>query len=356
MAPTDGVDYPGMLPPPPGVTPNFTNPDSMAWRLIVASVLCPVFATLFCLLRFYTARFVVRKTFRDDWLLAVSLIFAIALSAVDIAQTQHGMCIHMWDVTPARFQRVIIVGMPASVFYNLATLFVKASILSFYLRFAAANRPFQIAAYILLFVIVGYSLNAAFSFLYLCTPMRSLWDSSVPGNCVDLNSAYLVSSVLNVATDVVILLLPIWLLWRLRVQWQQKMAVALALMPGGFVCAVSILRLASIPGGANDPDTTWLYCTNNIWCLVEIYVGIICACLPCLKSFAKHHFPGVFDISLDPPSNQAINFSILTKIPVRVRQWTTDRETESLRSEAVDTVPHNKKSGFSSSTSHGSNS
>lgn len=66
MAPTDGVDYPGMLPPPPGVTPNFTNPDSMAWRLIVASVLCPVFATLFCLLRFYTARFVVRKIFRDD--------------------------------------------------------------------------------------------------------------------------------------------------------------------------------------------------------------------------------------------------------------------------------------------------
>ena len=60
-------------------------------------------------------------------------------------------------------------------------------------------------------------------------------------------------------------------------------------------------------------------------------------------------------MSLDRPSNQAINFSILTKIPVRVRQWTTDRETESLRSEAVDTAPHNK-SGFSSSTSHGSNS
>jgi len=202
--------------------------------------------------------------------------------------------------------------MPASVFYNLATLFVKASILSFYLRFAAANRPFQIAAYIVLFVIVGYSLNAAFSFLYLCTPMRSLWDSSVPGTCVDLNSAYLVSSVLNVATDVVILLLPIWLLWQLRMRWQQKFAVALALMPGGLyvgflplpppfylkspsemclepglsyttakltwsivsVCAVSILRLASIPEGANDPDTTWLYCTNNIWWYVPLFLAV----------------------------------------------------------------------------------
>lgn len=66
MAATDEVDYPGMLPPPPGVIPNFTNPDSMAWRLIVASVLCPVFAILLCLLRLYTARFIVRKIYRDD--------------------------------------------------------------------------------------------------------------------------------------------------------------------------------------------------------------------------------------------------------------------------------------------------
>ncbi len=125
------------------------------------------------------------------------------------------------------------VGIPASVFYNLSTLFIKASILSFYLRFAAANRPFQITVYVVLFVIVGYSLNAGFSFLYLCTPIRRLWDASVDGTCVDLYSAYLVSSVLNAVTDVVILLLPIWLLWPLRVRLKQKILVGLALMPGG---------------------------------------------------------------------------------------------------------------------------
>ncbi len=214
----------------------------------------------------------------------------------------------MWDVAPANFQHVIIVrkdnqpglgtrhsnisqvGIPASVFYNLSTLFVKASILSFYLRFAAVNRPFRIVVYILLFVIVGYSLNAGFSFLYLCTPMDSLWDPSIQGTCVDLYAAFLVSSVLNAVTDIVILLLPLWLLWPLRVRLGQKIAVALALMAGGLyallspfyavlfvglmtaslteypsVCFVSFFRLASIPAGANDPDTTWVYCTNNIW-------------------------------------------------------------------------------------------
>ncbi len=80
---------------------------------------------------------------------------------------------------------------------------------------------------------MGYSLNAGFSFLYLCTPIAKLWDLGVEGTCVDLYSAYLVSSVLNAVTDVVLLALPVWLLVPLRVKFKHKMLVALALMPGG---------------------------------------------------------------------------------------------------------------------------
>jgi hypothetical protein len=29
--------------------------------------------------------------------------------------------------------------------------------------------------------------------------------------------------------------------------------------------------------------------------MIEIYTGIICACLPILKAFCKHHFPKVFE-------------------------------------------------------------
>ena len=123
--------------------------------------------------------------------------------------------------------------MPASIFYNLSTLFAKASILLFYLRFASANRPFRIAVYVLLFIITGYSLNAGFNFLYLCQPIRRLWDMTAQGSCVDIYMTYLVSSILNAATDVVILLLPVWLLYPLRVKLPQKILVGLALMPGG---------------------------------------------------------------------------------------------------------------------------
>ncbi|KAK3358448.1 hypothetical protein B0T24DRAFT_130275 [Lasiosphaeria ovina] len=302
---TTQPDYPGMLPPPPGVTPNITDPESIGWKLVVAGVVCPVIALVFWTLRVYTARRILRKFHLDDWLITASLILAIGLSIVDISQTKYGMGVHMWEVTPSDFQHSIIVGLPASIFYNLSTLCVKASILFFYLRFAAANQAFRVTVYALLFVVAGYSLNAAFSFLYLCTPIHKLWDLATPGSCVDLYSAFLASAAINAATDVAILLLPSWLLWPLRLHWRHKVAVSLVMMTGGFVCAVSFFRLASIPLGKDNMDTTWQYCINNIWCLVELYVGIVCACLPCLKPFVKEHFPSIFSASPDSDGNNS---------------------------------------------------
>ena len=66
MSSTVEPSYPGMMPPPAGVTPNLVNPESVGWKLVLASVLCPVFAILFWLLRLYTSRFIVRKFWVDD--------------------------------------------------------------------------------------------------------------------------------------------------------------------------------------------------------------------------------------------------------------------------------------------------
>jgi len=100
-------------------------------------------------------------------------------------------------------------------------------------RFASANRPFRIAVYALITVVALYSLNAGFNFLYLCSPVRRLWDFSVPGTCVDIYTTFLASSIINAITDVIILLLPIWLLYPLRWRLARKLAVGAALIPGG---------------------------------------------------------------------------------------------------------------------------
>lgn len=85
-----------------------------------------------------------------------------------------------------------------------------------------------------MFVAVGYSLAGALAFAYSCVPMEKYWDSSVEGECVNVSASLLARCILNVVTDVCILLLPIWLLWRLRLgSVLRKAAVSLVLMAGG---------------------------------------------------------------------------------------------------------------------------
>ena len=112
--------------------------------------------------------------------------------------------------------------------YNLATLLTKVSILFWYPRFPS-EMSFKITVYFVMFVTAGYSLAQAFSFLYLCHPIDGYWDSSVDATCINMYLAFAVSTGMNVGADVTILLLPIWLLWPLRIDTRQKIAATLTL-------------------------------------------------------------------------------------------------------------------------------
>lgn len=121
--------------------------------------------------------------------------------------------------------------MSSSVTYNVATLFIKSSILTFYLRFTT-SRVLRAVIYVVMAIAIGYSLTGAFGFLYLCQPIQAYWGGS-PGTCLDIDTWFLACSALNVFTDVLILLLPIWILRPLKMGFIQKAAVTCILMAGG---------------------------------------------------------------------------------------------------------------------------
>lgn len=54
------------VPPPPGVTPNFENPESISYRLVIVAVVFPLLALCFLIPRLYSATFIIRKWHHDD--------------------------------------------------------------------------------------------------------------------------------------------------------------------------------------------------------------------------------------------------------------------------------------------------
>ncbi|KAH6668388.1 hypothetical protein B0J14DRAFT_600636 [Halenospora varia] len=302
------TDMIGAYPPPPGMTPNFAHPDYIGYRVVIVAIVFPVLTLGFLLVRLYVKGFLIRQFHLDDYSIVCGFVLAVAFSTFQITQTSRGLGVHIWDVPFQKFKKYLSIGsIVGATTYNLGTLFIKVSILLFYLRLTQSRR-IRTVTYIVMFISVGYCLIGAFALVYTCKPIRKYWDFSTPGTCINSGVLFLCGAALNVATDVVMLLLPIWLLWPLRLPAREKIGVTIILMMGSFVCVVSITRLAAIPPSLNDMDLTWTYATNITWCISEVYVGIICACLPSLKTFAKHHFPDLF-------SDQEFSGAILSGEP-----------------------------------------
>lgn len=127
---------------------------------------------------------------------------------------------------------VQIGGIAGPIFYNIATLFTKASLSFFYLRLSP-SRIFSGVVYTTLAITIIYCLLAAFAFSFLCQPIQRYWDFSAPGSCVNINAFGVTMAAVNAATDVMLLVLPILIIWPLQsLSVWKRISLAFILMAG----------------------------------------------------------------------------------------------------------------------------
>jgi hypothetical protein len=111
-------------------------------------------------------------------------------------------------------------------------MFVKLSLLLFYLQISPAT-AFRMAVIGLVVVVIGYSLASAFVVVFSCYPVSKSWDITIIGGyCVNLPVFYIANLSLNSVTDFAVLILPIPMLWNVRMPFRQKVAVTAIFMTG----------------------------------------------------------------------------------------------------------------------------
>jgi hypothetical protein len=164
-------------------------------------------------------------------------------------------------------------------------MFSKVSILVLFLR-SLPQTP-KIAIYATIAVVVLYSLIGSFYWLFACRPLEKFWDPSISrGSCIEWSKINIFSGVMNTATDIIILVLPIFMLRKVRLPKWERIGLVLMMMTGGLyaptrvrlevecadvrdsVLVISIIRLKTTVDMAPDPDITWEYVRNGIWWLV----------------------------------------------------------------------------------------
>lgn len=77
--------------------------------------------------------------------------------------------------------------------------------------------------------------------ILICRPITSYWDEKIENRqCLNQGIIFISISFLNVATDSIILVVPILLAWSLNLSWRKKAKIAAILSAGGCAVATTI--------------------------------------------------------------------------------------------------------------------
>ncbi|KAG4418995.1 hypothetical protein IFR04_007856 [Cadophora malorum] len=240
---------------------------------------------------FLLARFVSRITSKqlgkDDWAALAAFLFTMNCNSVTLAAFPHGWGRHKKNLLPRQIQICLILHWVFQITYKMAVAMNKASILLLYLRIMP-QRLYRIAIFTLLTVVALFAVATTIAGVFQCIPVDKAWNKKKPGHCYNLVEAWYTNAVFSIVTDFLILMLPMHMVYKLQRDRREKFLLYAVFGLGFFVTFTSIMRFFALKS-AKNPDTTYDI-TSGFWSVIEINVGVICVCLPPLRSLLSRQF------------------------------------------------------------------
>ncbi|KAL1867036.1 hypothetical protein Plec18167_008827 [Paecilomyces lecythidis] len=259
-------------------------------RALACSLIFTSLATCVVAARIYTRRKIMRKIEPNDWMVMIALLFSYLFLGFFIGETVYGMGVHEAQIPPSTLKMQMQNFWITVPMYNTAVICAKASILMQYFR-VFPTRGMRIACWVMITVLAIYGTWAVLSGYLNCIPVAKFWDPTIPGYCLDMEALWFSNASMHIATDIVILVMPLPALRSLDLPQRQKLALMGIFAVGGFVCVTSIFRLLSLKVIAQSSDPTYDNVGAATWSAIECNVGIICACLPTLRPLISRVLP-----------------------------------------------------------------
>ncbi|KAL8715438.1 MAG: hypothetical protein Q9220_000772 [cf. Caloplaca sp. 1 TL-2023] len=172
--------------------------------------------------------------------------------------------------------------------YSIAIPLPRLVLLLFYLRIFP-NPSFKIAVYAVGSFIIAWCPAVFFTALFQCNPVAFAWDKSIAGGtCINVLAFFRYIAVPIVVSDMALLLLPLPMIWRLRITLRQKLALLGVFFLGSFGLVASIIRMVIFFQRNAFVDATWTSVSLLIWTTFEVDAVLIATSLPPLRPLFLH--------------------------------------------------------------------
>ncbi|KAH9873234.1 hypothetical protein J1614_005632 [Plenodomus biglobosus] len=195
-----------------------------------------------------------------------------------------------------------------SVIYNPILALIKASFLLTLIKLRSQNKWINCCLWTTLMLNGCFAIAAPLACILQCDPIHKYWDSSVPGKCADAGAYTVSTSSIVLATDVLILLMPSWILHDLKMPLGRKLMVIAFLSFGVAVTIVGAVRTSVLVKvfvlEEVEPDPTYSvsYTLSNL----ESGLAIIGTCGPTIKCILSCCFPSLR--AAEQSSNRNYNY------------------------------------------------
>ncbi|KAI0468006.1 hypothetical protein F4859DRAFT_492379 [Xylaria cf. heliscus] len=269
---------------PAGVESKFGDPRHVDAGILFFSTAVIAVSTFFVATRIYVRLHLVKSMSIPDYLtiIAYGLLIGFVYCYYKLA-IGTGFYVHQWDISLREYSRFLYYYHLGVNLYIVIVPLVKAAILLDWIKIfvPAGTRP---AFFWVCYVVMG--INTAFYIASLalanavCRPLQHFWDPLVEGHCGNGRIADVISAVFNSAADIIILILPQTIIWKLHMAPEKKFGIAAIFAIGLIAVVASIVRLVSVVEYLDAEDSTYGLSAFLLWTLAETWCIFLVLCVP----------------------------------------------------------------------------
>ncbi|KAK4664784.1 uncharacterized protein QC763_506330 [Podospora pseudopauciseta] len=253
-------------------------------ELVIITVVFTSLSILVVGTRTFVRAVLMRKFGADDWTMLGALLFSCGYLVEIIIMKYNGVGHAITTLTVDNMLILIKVTLAIQCTYYACVNCIKFSILCMYLRFAVTETLryacFGLIGFHAVFFIISLTTTLA-----QCQPLEKMWDLTgvAPGRCINTTAFFYFTSGFNILTDILIFGLPIKTLIGINRPRKEVYALVGVFCIGAFATVIAIIRLHTIIVYTTAVDPFRESILVNLWSVLEVNIGIICASAPALK-------------------------------------------------------------------------